>query len=146
LTKFESPTSNKTVVVDLDVGTSDSKGRTYLIITHSGGRNVQFSSQVDQQPVLCGESAWWYLTDIFSTGGATRRGGPRASFSPALVGRHGLQTANKKSFLADLPLSGMARFWDMVRGTGDSTDELCNAKGFVDSGMTMFHAPHAWGV
>ena len=146
MSKFESPTSNKTVIVDLDVGTSDSKGRTYLIITHIEGKNVQFASKVDQQPVLCGDSAWWYLTDTFSTAGARSDGSSRVSFSPALVGRHGLQTANGKSFPADLPLSGMARLWDMVRGTGGRTDELCNAKGFVDSGMTMFHAPHAWGV
>jgi hypothetical protein len=128
------------VVVDIDISTSDSKGRTNIVITNDEGINVQYASKVDHRHVLCGDSAWWYLSD------ATSRSGSRAIFSPALVGRHGLQTAGKKSFPADLPLSGMARFWDMVRGTGGRTDELCNTRGFVDSGMTMFHAPHAWGV
>jgi hypothetical protein len=147
--KSRSPGSNTTITVDLGIGTRD--GSTILsIATRGNGAETHLTQNpryLDaEKPVFCGDSAWWYLSDNFDPGEDTARPVPLARFSPVLVGDHGLQTTGKRSFPKELPLSGLARFWNMVRDTEGRTEVLCNARGFVDTGMTMMHAPHEWGV
>lgn len=146
--KFESPTSNISVTVDLSIGTVN--GKTVLSITSSGnGKTTQFKLSRDDQnlekPVLCGDSAWWFLSDSYSPGERILRPHPLARFSPVLAGNYGLRTTDDRWFMTDLPLSGMVRFWNMVRDIGGRTEVLCNVRGFVDSGMTLFHSPRTWG-
>ncbi|KAH6844590.1 hypothetical protein B0I37DRAFT_433006 [Chaetomium sp. MPI-CAGE-AT-0009] len=147
--KFENATSNTTITVDLGIGVRDST--TILsIATRGNGAELHFTQApryiYDDKPEFCGDSAWWYLSDNFDPGEETDRPVALSRFSPVLVADHGLQTTEKKSFPAELPLSGMARFWNMVRDTAGRTEVLCAARGFVDTGMTMLYPPHPWGV
>lgn len=152
--KSITPTTNLTVEADLLVSRSTDGDRPQLTVTTRGygvGEEISYSMKSvlpdAAEPSLCGDSAWWYLADNagpLSEDGSQR--GRLSRFSPVLVGGHGLQTTNNRSFPADLPLSGMARLWNMVRTIGGRTEELCNARGFIDTGMTVLHAPHAWGM
>lgn len=146
--RFVDNTSNVTVTVDLGLATKD--GETILSVdTHSDGLDLHYtrsSHRNHEQLEFCGDSAWWWLSDYSTDGEKTGSQGARSQFAPVLVAGHGLQTTEKKLFPADLPLSGMARFWDMVQDTAGGPELLCSTKGFVDTGMTMFYPPHPWGV
>lgn len=97
-------------------------------------------------PSLCGDSAWWFVSDGFDPGENTYRPEPLPRFSPILITGHSLQTSQGSSFPKELPLSGLAQFWNMVCDHENSTEELCTVRGFVDTGMTMVHAPNSWGI
>lgn len=120
------------------------------VATRGNGQELHFTHYAREgygdSPEFCGDSAWWWLSDNFDPEEATDRPVALSRFAPVLVADHGLQTTDKKSFPADLPLSGLARFWNMVRDTAGGSNLLCATKGFVDSGMTMFYPPHPWGV
>ncbi|KAL2179628.1 uncharacterized protein P884DRAFT_194745 [Thermothelomyces heterothallicus CBS 202.75] len=158
--KFESAISNTTISVDLRVAVEDG-GTVLRIATRGNGAELEFDYAARyrdaERPALCGDSAWWFVSDSFDPGQDTDRPLPLARFSPVLVAGHGLRASTSatseegdrhdRSFPADLPLSGLARFWDMVRaGPEGQTEVLCNTRGFVDTGMTLLQSPHPWGV
>ncbi|KAL2171349.1 hypothetical protein VTG60DRAFT_2991 [Thermothelomyces hinnuleus] len=151
-------TSNTTISVNLRVAVKDG-GTVLRVATHGNGAELEFDYAARyrdaERPGLCGDSAWWFVSDSFDPGQDTDRPLPLARFSPVLVAGHGLRAStttaegqgNDKSFPADLPLSSMARFWDMVRAAPNGqTEVLCNTRGFVDTGMTLLQSPHPWGV
>ncbi|KAK4140731.1 uncharacterized protein C8A04DRAFT_14651 [Dichotomopilus funicola] len=98
------------------------------------------------QPELCGDSAWWFVSDRYDVGPETdptmeRKQRPDAlgRFTPVLISNPRLwSTGNGQSdpheglleenpglgrmFPAYLPFSGLARFWDMVRHPGVDED------------------------
>ncbi|KAK3290918.1 uncharacterized protein B0H64DRAFT_478767 [Chaetomium fimeti] len=141
--KVVNETSNITLSVDLGIGIRDSM--TILSIATRGNgaelHHTQFPRhKFDPKPEFCGDSAWWYLSDNFDVGEQTDRPMGLSRFSPVLVADHGLQTTDKKSFPARLPVSGLGRFWNMVRDTGGQTEALCAATEFEGTGMTLFYA------
>ncbi|KAL2163845.1 hypothetical protein VTH06DRAFT_5904 [Thermothelomyces fergusii] len=158
--KFESTTSNTTIRVDLRVAVRDG-GTVLRVATRGNGAELEFDYAARyrdaERPALCGHSAWWFVSDSFDPGRRDAdRPRPLARFSPVLVAGHGLRidaastaaaAGRDRPFPAHLPLSGMARFWDMVRTAPDGrTEVLCNTRGFVDTGMTLLQSPHPWGV
>ncbi|AEO67510.1 uncharacterized protein THITE_2032272, partial [Thermothielavioides terrestris NRRL 8126] len=147
--KFITDDTNLTVTADIDIG-NDGEQPLANVVTRGNGVEVHdpISSRWRNISVapLCGESAWWFVSDKFDPGEDTERWDPLPRFSPILIAGHGLETTQGKSFPRDLPLSGQARFWTMVRDEAGRTEELCTVKGFVDTGMTMVHAPNAWGI
>ncbi|KAK4150458.1 hypothetical protein C8A00DRAFT_18018 [Chaetomidium leptoderma] len=150
-TKLETSTSNITVTVDIDVGQKN--GVLDMKIYRDEDKapsNWSFPIRFGNltAPSLCGDSAWWYLSDEYDLSDWIERVNPLARFTPVLISGHGLGTTEGKSFPADLPLSGQAQFWDMVRGGDGQTGEmqLCKVRGFVDTGMTLLQSPQPWGV
>ncbi|KAK4118944.1 hypothetical protein N657DRAFT_711246 [Parathielavia appendiculata] len=148
--KFESSKSNLTVTVDVSI--DEEKGWPILSTT-SRGNGAEDRHKFDAKdngssrtPKLCGDSAWWFLSDNFDPGQNIERPGALRRFSPVLVGNHQLQTTDGKSFPADLGLSGQPRFWNMVRTSNGQNRTLCVARMLADSGMTLLHSPHDWGV
>ncbi len=97
-------------------------------------------------PSLCGDSGWWYQSDTQDPWDSNRRSLLPAPFSPVLIEDHGLGTTQGKSFPANLPLSGQARFYDLVRDYGVNSEEVCQVRGFVDTGMTLLRSPQIWGI
>ncbi|KAH6649330.1 hypothetical protein F5144DRAFT_634547 [Chaetomium tenue] len=146
--KFVDNNSNITVSVNLGIGTQD--GKTILnVTTRSNEQNRQYTQPLrgnHETPEFCGDSAWWWFTDYSADGDKAGNQKACSRFAPVLVAGQGLQTTEKKVFPADLALSGLARFWNMVRDTADGPELLCSTKSFVDTGMTMFYPPHPWGV
>jgi hypothetical protein len=149
-TKSEAVNKNFTVTVDLSIEEKD--GGTVLS-AYSRGNDVEhqwdFNPRSDKRSftsVMCGDSAWWTLSDQEDFGENTERRAPLSRFSPVLIGNHGLQTADGTPFPADLGVSGMPRYWNMVREADGGNKTLCEARMFADSGMTMLHPPHDWAV
>ena len=97
-------------------------------------------------PSFCGDSGWWYQSDTQDPWDSSRRSLLPAPFSPVLIEDHGLGTTEGKSFPANLPLSGQARFWNLVRDYGVNSEEVCQVMGFVDTGMTLLRSPQIWGI
>ena len=97
-------------------------------------------------PSFCGDSGWWYQSDTQDPWDSNRRSLLPAPFSPVLIEDHGLGTTQGKWFPADLPLSGLARFWNLARDYGVNNEEVCQVKGFVDTGMTVLRSPQIWGI
>lgn len=99
-------------------------------------------------PTLCGDSAWWFAADTYGL----EPGSPKAPndkptrFTPLLFGQHGLKTTTNRWFPTDFPLGGAARVWDMVNDYGRGEEVMCKVRGFVETGMTMMHSPHGWGI
>ncbi|KAL2194234.1 hypothetical protein P885DRAFT_43372 [Corynascus similis CBS 632.67] len=150
--KFQNATSHTIITVDLGIRAEKDGTPILNIATRGNGRNLHFAyspryPDAAEKPVFCGDSAWWYVSDNFDPGDEMqRRRRPLADFSPVLMASHGLRTVAGRRFPADLPLSGLARFWNMVRDGNGGSEVLCTARGFVDTGMTMLQARHPWGV
>lgn len=130
------------------------------------------------QPELCGDSAWWFVSDTLDQGQVDdptqeKKQRPRAlgRFTPVLMGNQKLWSTGigqsdprqgplqeepgpGRVFPGNLPYSGLARFYDMVRHPGESeggneehniTEVICQTRAFLDSDMIMMHAPYEWG-
>ncbi|KAK4098541.1 hypothetical protein N658DRAFT_220872 [Parathielavia hyrcaniae] len=156
-TKSEGPNSNSSVIVGL--GTEEKYGQPTLTLeTTQSGHTFKtpliMPPRVDNSPptpLLCGDSAWWALTGDFNANMEPNRQRLYVlpHFSPVLIGNQRLETRSSDSkwrFPADLALSGLPRFWNMVWDTNGQTKTLCKPRILADSGMTLLHAPHEWGV
>jgi hypothetical protein len=95
---------------------------------------------------FCGDSAWWFISDGADPGEWAPRPDPLHSFSDIMVSEHGLGTTEGKVFPSDLALSGLPRWWTMVRNEGQETEQvLCAVRGFVEKGSVQFHPPESTG-
>jgi len=148
-TKFVSPTKNHTASADVTIAQQNG---TMALSFHIDGVgdgvtwedtfSTELKTPNDSQPSFCGDSAWWYLSDsIDPWDKSNARPLTPARFSPLLIEDHSLGTTHGKSFPADLPLSGQARFWNLAREVSGKTQDVCQVKSFVDTGATLLRSP-----
>ncbi len=135
----------------MDVGIEYRDNKRVLAITaNSDGKEtndaIPLKGEDPSTLSFCGDSGWWYQSDAPDPWASNSRSILPAPFSPVLIESHGLGTAQGKSFPADLALSGQARFWNLEREYGDTTEEVCQVNGFVGSGMTLLRFPPFQGV
>ncbi|KAG7284487.1 hypothetical protein NEMBOFW57_010862 [Staphylotrichum longicolle] len=140
---------NETTVTQVNITERD--GKTVLVFHTDGeGGGITWEYETTNelrnpngpQPSFCGDSAWWYLSDNSDPwDDVTPRPLTPAWFSPIIIEDHGLVTTHGKSFPADLPLSGQARFWNLAREVAGKAQDVCLVKGFVDTGMTLLRSP-----
>jgi hypothetical protein len=148
-TKFEGSNSNLTVIATVSL--EEKNGGPILNVFSSGDAIVTHNEwyaryKNSTMPSLCGDSAWWFLSDNYDPGESTTRDNALARFSPVLVGKHTLRTTKNMTFPEDLGVSGLPTYWNMVRETNGRNRTLCEARMLADSGMTLLHSPHEWGV
>ncbi|KAK4235082.1 hypothetical protein C8A03DRAFT_18123 [Achaetomium macrosporum] len=153
-TKFQqSDSTNHTIRVEIGIAQSPEGDPIASISTSGlGQQDKPWLSRGEQgvpTPSLCGDSAWWYVSDMFDAGESAERPERLPRFSPVLIANHGLEASNGQgtiSWPSNLVWSGEARFWNMVRDEGGKTEELCRIRGFVDSGMTLVQSSNPWMV
>jgi hypothetical protein len=157
-TKDLTPTVNETLKLTIDAVHGDNGAPILNVTTFFNDEyesrmiyDVRSPEYARQTPTFCGHSAWWFASDNFGLDESHTilRGGFRfpSQFPPLLIGKHRLQTEQKKWFPHNFPLGGATRHWDMVRDSshdGKGEHVACKVRGFLDTGMTLLYSQHPW--